>query len=552
VSCSLLHLRRSTTTRVRPPRLRGRARPLVPRVRRPRGAHRHAALLAAEQLQPENTVFVSGIGCSSRFPHYLKTYGFHGIHGRALPVATGIKLHRPELDVFVVMGDGDCCSIGAAHWLHATRYNMDMTALMLDNNIYGLTKNQTSPTTPQGTPATRSRTELAAGAEPHRGDAGHHQRLLRGADGGVDPGHLYATLLAAYRHRGFAFVRILQRCPCSRPGSRWTRRAARTSSGRSRRSNRSRRGRTTCSWPGCRRGATSPRPSPGCSPRRGVRSAPPARRNWRARGASGPTTTRGGSITSRRPLWSRREREIAPPLVLRGGRLRPPGGGPRRLPRRIPEARAPGRRRGAGGGARAVRDPGRARPADGRPGAAGAVGPGRRTGRARLRRPDRRGEPPPARLGGPAHRRRRRPAPRRQLRRLRLPRLPRLRGGRGEGRDAAGRLHGDGRRDAREVAAYLGVDAGEADRRVARLLCAGGATWRRAAATAASELRGGGGGGGRRQGLRLGVPGARRLRGGLRLRRDRDERRTGSRWWTRRSAPPATTAWTPAPSASSR
>ena len=94
--------------------------------------------------------FVSGIGCSSRFPHYVNSYGFHGIHGRALPIATGLKLARPELDVFVVMGDGDCTSIGAGHWIHATRYNTNMTVLLLDNNIYGLTKNQTSPTTPQG------------------------------------------------------------------------------------------------------------------------------------------------------------------------------------------------------------------------------------------------------------------------------------------------------------------------------------------------------------------------------------------------------------------
>ncbi|MDX1577763.1 MAG: thiamine pyrophosphate-dependent enzyme, partial [Gemmatimonadota bacterium] len=107
-------------------------------------------LLAQERLAPERTVFVSGIGCSSRFPHYLKTYGFHGIHGRALPLATGMKLHRPELDVFVVMGDGDCVSIGAGHWIHAIRYNVDMVAFLLDNHIYGLTKKQTSPTTPQG------------------------------------------------------------------------------------------------------------------------------------------------------------------------------------------------------------------------------------------------------------------------------------------------------------------------------------------------------------------------------------------------------------------
>ena len=105
-------------------------------------------LLAKEQLQPEKMAFVSGIGCSSRFPHYVNAYGFHGIHGRALPIATGLKLARPELDVFVVMGDGDCTSIGAGHWIHATRYNANMVVLLLDNNIYGLTKNQTSPTTP--------------------------------------------------------------------------------------------------------------------------------------------------------------------------------------------------------------------------------------------------------------------------------------------------------------------------------------------------------------------------------------------------------------------
>src|SRR5512144_1742900 len=106
-----------------------------------------------EALRPEKTMFVSGIGCSSRFPHYLKTYGFHGIHGRALPIATGIRLTRPDLTVFVVMGDGDCTSIGAAHWVHALRYNLDLTVLLLDNGIYALTKQQTSPTTPQGFPS---------------------------------------------------------------------------------------------------------------------------------------------------------------------------------------------------------------------------------------------------------------------------------------------------------------------------------------------------------------------------------------------------------------
>src|SRR6516162_5693981 len=114
------------------------------------------AILAAVQrlcrdkdLRPEKTVFVSGIGCSSRFPHYMKTYGFHGIHGRALPVAEGIKMARPDLNVFVNTGDGDCCSIGAAHWIHAVRYNMNLTVMLHDNQIYGLTKMQASPTSPR-------------------------------------------------------------------------------------------------------------------------------------------------------------------------------------------------------------------------------------------------------------------------------------------------------------------------------------------------------------------------------------------------------------------
>ena len=111
------------------------------------------AILAAVQrlcrdegLRPEKTVFVSGIGCSSRFPHYMRTYGFHGIHGRALPIAEGVRFARPDLTVFVNTGDGDCCSIGAAHWIHAVRYNMNMTVFLHDNQIYGLTKMQASPT----------------------------------------------------------------------------------------------------------------------------------------------------------------------------------------------------------------------------------------------------------------------------------------------------------------------------------------------------------------------------------------------------------------------
>ncbi len=171
-------------------------------------------LLEEEQLKPEETVFVSGIGCSSRFPHYMKTYGFHGLHGRALPVATGIKLERPELHVFVVMGDGDCCSIGAGHWVHAIRYNLDMVALMLDNNMYGLTKGQTSPTTPVHYPSnTQPQGSYLQALNPISTTLGVTNASFVAQAAEWIPAHLYATLKAAYHHRGFAFVRILQRCP---------------------------------------------------------------------------------------------------------------------------------------------------------------------------------------------------------------------------------------------------------------------------------------------------------------------------------------------------
>jgi 2-oxoglutarate ferredoxin oxidoreductase subunit beta len=171
-------------------------------------------LMAKEQLQPEKTVFVSGIGCSSRFPHYVNTYGFHGIHGRALPVATGVKLARPELDVFVTMGDGDCTSIGAGHWIHATRYNCNMVVLMLDNNIYGLTKNQTSPTTPQGYASmTSPHGSVLPPLDPLQATLGVSNASFVAQTADWVPAHMYATMQAAYDHPGFSFVRILQRCP---------------------------------------------------------------------------------------------------------------------------------------------------------------------------------------------------------------------------------------------------------------------------------------------------------------------------------------------------
>ena len=178
----------------------------MPGMWRPRGPSRFLRLLEEEQLRPEETVFVSGIGCSSRFPHYTKTYGFHGLHGRALPVATGIKLERPDLHVFVVMGDGDCCSIGGNHWLHATRYNTDMLAVVLDNNMYGMTKGQTSPTTPEGFPSnTQPRGSYLNPLNPLLTTLGMTNASFVAQTADWIPAHLFETLKAAYHHKGFSF-----------------------------------------------------------------------------------------------------------------------------------------------------------------------------------------------------------------------------------------------------------------------------------------------------------------------------------------------------------
>ena len=184
------------------------------------GCGDHAVLTAVkrilrdEQIEPEQVVSISGIGCASRFPHYLGTYGFHGLHGRALPVACGVKCRRPDLHVWVATGDGDCFSIGAAHWVHAVRYNMDMTVMVFDNAIYGLTKKQTSPTSPAG---------LATNTHPFGNPLPAHNPLtvtlgianVSFVAQTVDwnPPHLHATLAAAHAHRGLSFVRIYQRCP---------------------------------------------------------------------------------------------------------------------------------------------------------------------------------------------------------------------------------------------------------------------------------------------------------------------------------------------------
>ena len=167
-----------------------------------------------EKLRPEKTVFVSGIGCSSRFPHYMKTYGFHGIHGRALPIAEGVKMARPDLHVFVNTGDGDCCSIGAAHWIHAIRYNMNITVFLHDNQIYGLTKMQASPTSPRGTKSnTTPRGSYLEALQPLNVTLGVQNVSFVAQAVDWIPEVLYDIVKAAYHHKGLSFVRIVQRCP---------------------------------------------------------------------------------------------------------------------------------------------------------------------------------------------------------------------------------------------------------------------------------------------------------------------------------------------------
>ena len=181
------------------------------------GCGDYAILKAVQRTLPElgadpaNTVFVSGIGCSSRFPYYVESYGFHTIHGRAPAFATGIKLANPELDVWLVTGDGDGMSIGGNHTMHVLRRNLDCQILLFNNEIYGLTKGQysptsregtTSPTTPLGSvdrPASPCAFALGAGA----------RFIARGFDVSKN---LPDVLKAAYRHKGAAFVEIFQNC----------------------------------------------------------------------------------------------------------------------------------------------------------------------------------------------------------------------------------------------------------------------------------------------------------------------------------------------------
>jgi len=160
----------------------------------------------------ENIVIVSGIGCSSRFPYYMNTYGMHSIHGRATAIATGLKASRPELSVWVVTGDGDSLSIGGNHTIHLLRRNFDINILMFNNQIYGLTKGQYSPTS-EVKKVTKS-TPFGSIDHPFNPAA-----LAMGADGSFvartmdrDPKHLQAMLTRAHQHKGASFLEIYQNC----------------------------------------------------------------------------------------------------------------------------------------------------------------------------------------------------------------------------------------------------------------------------------------------------------------------------------------------------
>ena len=188
------------------------------------GCGDYAILKTVQKLMPElgvkreNSVFVSGIGCSSRFPYYMNTFGFHTIHGRAPSVATGVKLANPELDVWVITGDGDGLSIGGNHMMHALRRNVDLNILLFNNEIYGLTKGQYSPTSPVGTrspstpdgsvdlPLTPAVFAIGAGA----------RFVARSID--TEMKHLASVLTEAHQHEGASFVEILQNCPVYNDG----------------------------------------------------------------------------------------------------------------------------------------------------------------------------------------------------------------------------------------------------------------------------------------------------------------------------------------------
>jgi 2-oxoglutarate ferredoxin oxidoreductase subunit beta len=182
------------------------------------GCGGHAVLSTVQAVLPEigvkkeNIVFVSGIGCSSRFPYYVNTYGFHGTHGRAAAIASGIKVANPELSVWVVTGDGDLMAIGGNHFIHILRRNIDVNILLFNNKIYGLTKGQYSPTTPKGSVTKTS----PNGTIENPFNAGE---LAMGAQGAffarvvdTEPKMMREVMKAAAENKGTSVVEVLQNC----------------------------------------------------------------------------------------------------------------------------------------------------------------------------------------------------------------------------------------------------------------------------------------------------------------------------------------------------
>jgi 2-oxoglutarate ferredoxin oxidoreductase subunit beta len=188
------------------------------------GCGDYAILAQVQRVMPElnipreNIVFISGIGCSSRFPYYMNTYGFHSIHGRATALASGLKLARPDLSVWVVTGDGDGLSIGGNHLIHLLRRNLDINVLLFNNEIYGLTKGQYSPTSRMGQITKSS----PLGVADHPFDT---VSLALGADAtfvartvDTETRHLQSMLTRAVEHKGTSFIEILQNCPIFNDG----------------------------------------------------------------------------------------------------------------------------------------------------------------------------------------------------------------------------------------------------------------------------------------------------------------------------------------------
>jgi 2-oxoglutarate ferredoxin oxidoreductase subunit beta len=182
------------------------------------GCGGHSVLASIKSVLPETgvekdkVVFVSGIGCSSRFPYYINTYGFHSMHGRANPIASGIKISNPDLSVWVVTGDGDSMAIGGNHFIHTIRRNVNLNILLFNNKIYGLTKGQYSPTTPKGSVTKTS-------PEGTIENAFNPGELTMGAQGTFfartvdnDPAMLRKVFRAAAEHKGTSVVEILLNC----------------------------------------------------------------------------------------------------------------------------------------------------------------------------------------------------------------------------------------------------------------------------------------------------------------------------------------------------